>query len=502
MNILLVVPPLRSNEMDGKKSANSIGLWYIGSYLQSKGHKIKILDCVNEGWDNLRKAEGMAQEYGLSDEEILKRVSAFKPDIIGINCLSTTWHPSLIETSKLLKNNFPESLVIVGGAHPSALPEKVLRDSNGAIDFVVIGEGELTTESIARQTSKEEIRQLCGVAYLDSRGNFRENPPSRLMENLDSVGKLDPGLISCIPFTQEPTYAGSTQGRKYIDVMLSRGCPRNCTFCYTPQMWKRIFRKHSLSYISEMFDSLKASGYSEIIVQDDNFSRGGDWAKGVMGLFKEKGLYWQNNGGLEMEHLTPELIDYMAATNCTTLFIPFNFRTEKTDNVQTRQWEHYKEILARSKQNGLYVFSSSIIGFPEQTLESMNVQVKLARDLVEKGLSDFHVVYAFSILPGTARWNSVMREIGKGEWEVRPESGVYFEGSWQNWARYSINTPQIGSKSFSFKEFETRFYKSIYEINGKEKADIWFKERQWVKMEKARTAENGSQGSRRSMRCS
>lgn len=483
MNIVLLVPPIRTNTRDGKKSAINIGLWYIGSYLESQGHTIKIIDCALEGWNNIREKKGIVIEYGLLDRQIISKAKEFSPDLIGITSQFSVCYPAFLKLVKLLRENFSEIPIIVGGPNATALPEMTLRESKGAIDYIVFGEAELVFSELIRNiNTKKEINKLNGVCYLNEKGNFVKNPPAPLIENLDSLGQLNLKLIEHIPLSKEPSYAGSTHGRKYIDVMWSRGCPNNCGFCFSPQMWRRCFRTHSIQYINEQLDLLKENGYEEVLIQDDNFSRGKKWAIEAMRLIKEKGMFWQNNGGLEMEDLTPEIVKFMASTNCTTLFIPFNFRTDRTNKIPRNLKIQYEKILKAAKESGMYIFSSMILGFPEQSVKAMKEQIKYAKFLVENRLSDFHVIYAFSILPGTTRWYEVMQPIEKGEFRVKIGSKVKFAGGWKNWARYSINTPQLSSDKFKFREFEELFYNAYYEINGKEKADSWFYDREWVKL--------------------
>ncbi len=477
---MLVIPPLVTNKGDLKKSAQNLGMLYLGSHLKNAGHEVALLDATFEGWDNVRKEGATTTEYGLSDEAIVKRAAAFNPEAIGLTLLATASYEAFREMTKLLKEAFPSTPIIAGGAHATALPEKTLRDAKGAIDYLVLGEGERPFGKIIENLrAPEKIAEIDGVAMLDG-GRYRATPRGELIGNLDSVGDLALELFDGIPFTKEPTYAGSAGGRKYLDVMLSRGCPLNCGFCFTPQMWERKFRKHSLEWIARQLDRAQTAGYGHIIVQDDNFSRGGEWANGVMELFKEKGLTWENNGGLEMEHLTPELVDYMADTNCTTLFIPLNLRTEQTDAIPENIRDHYELILRSAKARGLYVYTSHIMGFPEQTVGGMRRQADFARHLVDEGLSDFHVLYAFSVLPGTQRFHQIMEPTGDGEYRVRPESGIEFDGGWQNWAKYSINTPQIGTPNICIDEMKRLYPAMIRYINGA-KADAWFGGREWPK---------------------
>ncbi|MFA5967394.1 MAG: radical SAM protein [Patescibacteria group bacterium] len=478
--VILVIPPLITNRADLKKSALNLGTWYLGSALKNLGHhEVQVIDSALEGWGTLRKTTSETLEYGLPDKEITQRISDFKPDVIGITLLATVGYTGFLTTAKLLKQYFPNIPLVCGGAHASALPEKTLRDS--LIDYVVTGEGEVVMGNIVANLDNPSIIQQSGsVAYLDRNNKFCINPPEDLVEDLDCLGSLDLELIQQIPLTPSPTYAGSAHGEKYLDVILSRGCPNKCGFCCTPWMWGQKFRKHSLSWISNHLRLLRENGYSHVIVQDDNFSRGGDWAIKVMRLFKKHGLSWENNGGLELENLTPELIDYMADTNCRTLFIPINLRGKTTDQIPEQLMSHYRSILGAAKKRGLWVYTSHIMGFPEQTILGMENQIKFAKNLRDEGLSDFHVVYCFSLLPGTRRFHEIMESIGGGEYRIRPESGIELHGGWQNWSRYSINIPQLNSRNFTFQEVSDLFFSAIRHING-DRGELWFSNREWPK---------------------
>ena len=479
--IMLITSPLVTNKMDLKKSAMNNGLLYIGSFLRNNGHDVRLVDTIFEGWDNIRYKKGNIIEYGLSDNKLERKIDDYDPNIIGLNLLATVSYGGFIRQIKKLKRRFPNKIFIAGGAHLTALPEKTLRDSQGSLDYLIHGEGEKVVLNIANNlNNKSEIRKLNGIAYLDEKGRFIINEREKLISNLDDIGHISIDLVKDIPYTPEPTYAGPVHGKKYADLMLSRGCPLNCSFCFTPQMWERVFRTHSVDWISDTLDRYIDAGFSHFIIQDDNFSRGGDWTYNVMNLFREKEVTWEDNGGLEMENLTPDIVRYMSDTNCTTLFIPLNIRTEKTNKIPEKIKQHYKNILSVAKHAGIHVYTSHIMGFPEQTFEGMKMQAKFAKDLVDSELSDFHVVYAYSVLPGTRRFYQVMESIGNGEYKVREGSGITFYGGWQNWPLYSVNSPQIGSVNFSYEEFREEYYNTIKYINGA-KADIWFDGREWPK---------------------
>ncbi len=99
-----------------------LGLGYLASYLKRAGYDVTVIDGLNEG---------------LRSDEIVARCAG--ADLVGISTLSA-YFLETIALAKALKEQ--GHLVVIGGAHASALPDLTL-DETGA-DFVVVGEGELS----------------------------------------------------------------------------------------------------------------------------------------------------------------------------------------------------------------------------------------------------------------------------------------------------------------------------------------------------------------------
>src|SRR5512140_851460 len=130
--IVLVNPPIRLEEMYGEFApwgsvAPPTGLCYIAAVLRKEGYELSIVD-------------GCAER--LTTEDIVKRVVAFAPDIIGLTCKSI-FMPNVTRLCPMLKETLPGVPIVAGGSHVTALPEETLREIP-SIDVIVIGEGEQT----------------------------------------------------------------------------------------------------------------------------------------------------------------------------------------------------------------------------------------------------------------------------------------------------------------------------------------------------------------------
>ncbi len=145
MKILLINPPAFNDIGHVLSRTPPLGLLYLASYLEKNRYKdIKVIDAdVSQlTWDMLRE-----------------RLIEEKPDIVGVTGVSHII-PAVIKTIELARNVLPDKKIIVGGFGATMEPEKVLRAADGAADFVVMGEGELTLLELVQKIEKEGSSQI------------------------------------------------------------------------------------------------------------------------------------------------------------------------------------------------------------------------------------------------------------------------------------------------------------------------------------------------------
>jgi len=475
MKVLLMVPPKYYHKIwDIRHFTYPIGIWNIASVLEDRlGVQVKIVDCIAEGFENTEGVDEKIAKFGFSDELILKKVEEFSPDIIGLQCISSNQHNALIYYSKLLKKQFPEILILVGGAHITALPELVLKDADGSIDFAIIGEGETTVlELIENLRGIKKVKQLKGLGVWDE-GDIVINLKRELIPDLDSLPLLNPTLFESIDYPQTPPHSYFTFGRKWTEVMFSRGCIFNCDWCFSPEMWHRKLRKMSLPKVRKQLELLWDYGYRELLLEDDNLFLDKSWGKDIIKLIKEIGFYWQVAGGLHLEQLDMESVDEIAESNCTTVYLPINvIREIGEQNVDILLNRKYMDIFKRFKENHIYVFSSIILGIPDQSFKNMELQVNYARNLVSKGWVDYSVIFAFSPLPGTSWWYKIVNG-----------NKYRFANKVIKWEQFSNHVPcEVLTPYWDFKEVEEFILKAHEYINGQEKTQRWFNTKQWVRL--------------------
>jgi anaerobic magnesium-protoporphyrin IX monomethyl ester cyclase len=247
-----------------------LGILSICAILRKAGHEVRFIDA---DIDEIRP------------EYIQQTIKTFAPQVVGIT-MSTLQFRSTIETAEMIKRVAEGTVIVVGGPHPSALKDDILK-SCSSIDVVVYGEGEITTVELVRAI--EDERSLKGIKGLCFRKgmNVIVNPPREPIEDLDSLPK--PALDLAMPIRQ---YPGSypVGARPTIQFMASRGCPFHCTFC-SNAVWGRRLRLRSPESILEEIEGLwKDYRIREVFFQDDTFNMKRDWFEAICSGLIERGL--------------------------------------------------------------------------------------------------------------------------------------------------------------------------------------------------------------------
>lgn len=122
MRIQLIVPPA---EHATKSNQPPLELLYISSILEENGFETSVIDSSIRGCDFNRLKQVICKE---------------NPMVVGITATTYSRHEA-IKTAKLVKNNIPDSIVVVGGPHFSFTADDTLKHIK-EIDVVVRGEGE------------------------------------------------------------------------------------------------------------------------------------------------------------------------------------------------------------------------------------------------------------------------------------------------------------------------------------------------------------------------
>ena len=193
-------------------------------------------------------------------EDIDAELVRFRPDLVGCSCVAANSH-LVKQLLRRVKKLAPEIITVVGGHHPSLMPE----DCNEPfIDIVVIGEGEETLyEVVERCESNRDWEGISGIAYRTKDGEFRVNRSRELMD----LDKLPVPARSLTRFYRDKGFYFRGNWRPLDCTITSRGCPNKCAFC---GLWKINHGKYRTRGPCLVADDLEMITAENVTFMDDN----------------------------------------------------------------------------------------------------------------------------------------------------------------------------------------------------------------------------------------
>ena len=120
MIILLVKPKLRLDNI-----LPILGLGYIANAIKDK-HEVRILDCMKE-------------DFSLDD--YAHYLKDYKPDVVGIQCFTYDIY-IVADYLKQTRRILPDAITMIGGPHPTAMPEESMSFFSNTLDYAFRSEAE------------------------------------------------------------------------------------------------------------------------------------------------------------------------------------------------------------------------------------------------------------------------------------------------------------------------------------------------------------------------
>ena len=184
-----------------------------------------------------------------------------------------------------------------------------------------------------------------------------------------------------------------------------RGCPYQCSFCTIINVQGRKSRRRSPEDIEAIVRANIAQGIHRFFITDDNFARNKDWEAimdRLIPLREKEGLKF--NFIIQVDtlcHRIPNFIEKCARAGVKRVFIGLeNINPESLLGAKKRQNKitEYRKMLLAWKRVGCITYCGYILGFPNDTFESIRHDIEIIqRELPVDLLEFFHL----TPLPGS-----------------------------------------------------------------------------------------------------
>jgi anaerobic magnesium-protoporphyrin IX monomethyl ester cyclase len=435
MKILLIDPPYERLMGIKSTTAYPLGLASITSLLISKGYDALYLNLDYD--ENLPAANPFSRKFNIEnfqtylsnvinyDHAVWREAKLFinmvQADVVGISSI-TMKMPSVIQLANIVKECNPDTMVVVGGHHAQLFPKEILQNIS-AIDLIVKGEGELTflqivearnnMPSLSQFLSSKSLSLIPGIYFKDENDNITETEERLLIDNLDDL-----------PYPESAIYIKNNQHTQVAPInfiLSSRGCPFNCKYCSTNNIWKRTTRFRSVhNVISEIQMRIRQQNDYYYYFYDDCFTLNRQWLKEfTQTLIKNKiKINWSCITSPSL--VDEEIFKNIAEAGCKKINIAIESGSERilrhcNKNISL---DYVRTVFHLAKKYNLSTTAYIMIGFPTETEEDIRKTQSIIRELKPNW------VYANVLipLPGTDYFNWVVQnkviDLGKA-WSGR-----------------------------------------------------------------------------------
>jgi radical SAM superfamily enzyme YgiQ (UPF0313 family) len=407
-DILLIQPPIRDFYLTAKRTI-PYGLACIAPALIKSGFSVKILDALatskSRACDLPREMDYLRKYYGRPDRsafalfhqyrhfgysfdhigKIAKESGAF---LVGISSLFTPYMQEALQTAKTVKAYHPECKIVIGGHHPSALPQSVMEST--AVDFVIRGEGEVSLHLLAEAVSKGgAYHSIPGLVFRRKNGALHINPPARMKHPDDHP-------LPAADLLNHRFYRRNK--RTAMVIVAGRGCPMRCSYCSVGARSELIYRKRSVeSVIDEIQRGVDQYDVGFIDFEDENLSLDRRWFLKLLAEIKRRfssnGLELRAMNGLYPPSLDEEVIRAMQAAGFRTL----NLSLGSTSTEQLKRFNRsdvraaFDRALKLAEDYSLNAVGYVICAAPFQSAEDSVLDLLyLAQRRVLAGVSIFY----------------------------------------------------------------------------------------------------------------
>lgn len=327
-----------------------MGIMHISSYLKTHGHDCDVL------------IESI-------ERDLMGKLKAAKPDIIGFSTLSGSFKWALNMSYKI-KKEMPGIPIIFGGVHVYTNPDIVIKCE--PIDIICTGEGEMAMKELCDSLDAGAVHTGIDGLWFKTADGVIKNPMRKLIDDLDSL-----------PFPDRQIYwkYPSFTSRNLLPVLGSRGCPYTCSYCFIPKA-KEIFdglgkfvRQRSAENIMEEIELCVKMSPKKTVVHfiEDHFGNNRTRTLQVLNKLSalDANIKWA--GSIRIERFIEEkYVQELSKTNHFTLGLAVECGNEEYRNtVLSREVKNADIIKAAQLCNkyGIRFVTLNMIGLPGETYE-------------------------------------------------------------------------------------------------------------------------------------
>lgn len=336
--------------------------------------------------------------------QLIKTIRAADAGLVGLVGVQSNQYPRALDIARQLRA--ADIPVCIGGFHVSgclAMLPDIPADLQEALDLGI---------SLFAGESEGRLEDVLKAAYQQSL-----EPVYNYMKDL-------PGIEgAAIPFLPARMIQRTASTRTSFDA--GRGCPFLCSFCTIINVQGRKSRYRSADDVEKIIRVNVEQGVNNFFITDDNLARNKDWEALFDRLIKLKeqdGLTINVVAQVDtMCHKIPGFIEKAGRAGVNRVFIGMeNINPDALKEARKGQNRitEYRAMLQAWHSIGALTYAGYILGFPNDTPESIERDIKIIQRELPVDILEFFIL---TPLPGSQDHKEMHQ---RGDW-MDPDMNKY-----------------------------------------------------------------------------
>ncbi|MCK6556776.1 B12-binding domain-containing radical SAM protein [Candidatus Binatia bacterium] len=368
--VLLVIPSqINVYGVKIKPAYPALGVMWVAAMLERAGHTCEIVDMDADGVD----VDG-----------VMRRLDEGRFEILGLTAVTPTY-PRALDIARHVKAHTPQVPIILGGIHATVAPMECVREE--AFDFVAVGEAEITAVELvdAIAAGATDFSGIKGLVYRGRSGAIVTTEPRPLVANLDDYPYPAIHLIKNLRNYAPPDAVMLPAP----PIMVSRGCPGQCTYCQTKNIFGRRTRFRSPhNVIGEIRRLVYDYGVKEVHFLDDVLTANRKFLRGFCDLLKQEPykLHLQVANGLRADMVNAETLSALKEVGLRNVGFGVESGNDQVLEIIKKgiDKDQVRKAVRIAKDVGLETWGFFIIGLPGDTEQSVRDTIDFAIELDPK----------------------------------------------------------------------------------------------------------------------